>query len=243
MHPIPSAAARATLLALLAVAVALAPLAAAAAAPVTYVVLGDSTATGVGAGPGGGYPTRLARRLEASGVPVKLLNLAVAGATVADLRRDQLPRALGATPQLVTVGIGLNDLARERSLRDFSRDLQVMADLLRRTKALVVISNLPDLTLSPSAKDQPADLGRRVEQYNAAIQTVAERYGFVLADVWSASRAATRAEGAGGFFAADGLHPSAAGAERWADALWPPVERALAVKVQARHGDAAPRQP
>jgi acyl-CoA thioesterase I len=241
VHPIPSAAARASLLASLVV--ALAPLAAAAAAPVTYVALGDSTATGAGAGPGGGYPARLARRLEASGVPVKLLNLAAAGATVADLRRDQLPRALGATPQLLTVGIGLNDLTRERSLRDFSRDLQVMADLLRRTKALVVISNLPDLTLSPSAKDQPAGLGRRVEQYNAAIQTVAERYGFVLADVWTASRAAIRAEGASGFFAADGVHPSAAGAERWADAAWPPVERALAAKVQGRHGGPEPRQP
>ncbi|WP_242392614.1 SGNH/GDSL hydrolase family protein [Anaeromyxobacter oryzisoli] len=239
MQPTSIVAARGALLAAVAVALA-AP--AAAQAQLTYVAVGESTATGVGA-QGGGYPPRLARRLEASGVPVRLLNLAAAGATVADVRRDQLPRALGAAPQLLTIGIGLNDLARGRSLRDFSKDLQVMADLLHRTKAVVVISNLPDLSLAPPAAGRAPDVGKRIEQYNAAIETVAARYGFVLADVWGASRAAVRAAGPGGFFAADGLHPSADGYERWADVLAPAAERALAAREQARRGAAAPPKP
>jgi acyl-CoA thioesterase I len=207
-----------------------------ASTPITYVALGDSTAVGVGAATGGGYPQRLARKLETSGIAVKLVNLGVSGATVADVRRDQLPKAMSAGAQLVTIAIGINDLVAERSLRDFARDLEIVADLVRRTKATVVISNIPDLTLSPSAKGSPAGFRRRLEGYNAAIATVAERHGFLLADAYAASRAAIRASGAEAVFAADGFHPSALGYDRWTDALWPPVEQGLRPRVQARHG-------
>jgi acyl-CoA thioesterase I len=220
----------------LAVLVAAAPVRAATA--LVYVALGDSTATGVGADGGGGYPTRLARRLEVeNGFNVKLVNLGVPGATAADLRREQLPRGMGSGPQLVTIAIGLNDLVQGRTLAEFSRDLQVIADSVHRTKAAVVISTLPDLSLSPSAQGSPASVSRRIQQYNAAIQTVAERYGFQVADLWTASRAASRAEGPA-IWAADGFHPSALGYERWAEAMWPAAERALGPKVQARRAGA-----
>jgi acyl-CoA thioesterase I len=209
----------------------------------TYVALGDSTAAGVGAN-GVGYPARLARKLEASGFGVKLVNLGMSGATVSDLRRDQLPKVFGSGAQLVTIGIGLNDVMRDRPLREFARDLQIVADLVHKTKAVVVISTLPDLTLSPGAARFPPRVGRRIAEYNAVIQTVAERHGFFVADLWGASRAAIRADGAAPFFAADEFHPSALGYDRWADALWEPVERALAPRVQARRGAAPePRQP
>jgi lysophospholipase L1-like esterase len=225
-----------------AAAVAVAALPASAAAPITYVALGDSTAVGVGAGPRGGYPQQIARRLEAGGVPVKLVNLAVSGATVADLRRDQLPKAMSSRPTLVTICIGVNDLTQGRPLREFARDLHTVSDLVKRTRAAVVIATLPDLTLAPSARAAKPSFGRRIEQYNAAIQTVAERHGFLVADVHRASRDAVRASGAEEVYASDGFHPSAAGYEAWTDAMWPAVERALAPRVQARRAPASPRQ-
>jgi lysophospholipase L1-like esterase len=208
-----------------------------AAAPILYVALGDSTATGVGAEQGGGYPDRLARRLGAGGVPVRLLNLGVPGATAEDLRRTQLPRVMQERPALVTIGIGLNDLVRGRPLRDFARDLHVVADLVARTQAAVVISELPDVSRSPSAAGSRASLERRVAAYNAAIRQAAERHGFEVAPLEAISRHALAAEQ--GLFAPDGFHPSARGYEVWADALWPAIERALGVRVQARQG--APR--
>ncbi|GAO05300.1 SGNH/GDSL hydrolase family protein [Anaeromyxobacter sp. PSR-1] len=206
----------------------------AAPAPLVYVALGDSTAAGQGGGPGGGYPPRLARRLEGAGLAVKLVNLGVPGATVADLRRDQLPRALDASPGLVTVGIGINDLVQGRPLRDFARDLEVVADFLRHTRAVVVISSLPDLGDSPSANGAPAALTRRLDQYNAAIERVAERHGFLVADAFGETRRTVKRLGAGAVFAADGFHPSAAGYDAWTDALWRPVERALGARLQGR---------
>lgn len=199
-----------------------------------YVALGDSTAVGIGAPSGGGYPQRLARRIEAAGVPVKLVLLGVAGATAAGLRRDQLPRALSASPALVTIGIGSNDLTQERSLREFARDLEIVADLVGRTKAAVVISNLPDLAATPSGRGAPPSFARRLAQYNAAIQLVAERHGFQLADAYAASRRALRAASSAELFAADGFHPSPLGYDRWTDALWPAVEKVIAARAQAR---------
>ena len=222
-----------------ALALAIAALPARAATPMTYVALGDSTATGVGSDSGGGYPQRLARRLEAEGIQVRLVNLGVAGATAADLRRDQLPKAMSSGAVLVTIGIGLNDVVQRRPLRDFARDLHTVADLVKRTKAAVVIATLPDLTQAPGGAE--AGLGRRIEQYNAAIQTAAERHGFQVADLHAASREAVRASGAGKVFASDGFHPSALGYERWAEAMLPAVERALGPRVQARRAPAPGR--
>ncbi|ACG71317.1 lipolytic protein G-D-S-L family [Anaeromyxobacter sp. K] len=211
-----------------------------APAPLVYVALGDSTAAGQGGGPGGGYPPRLARRLEAAGLGVKLVNLGVAGATAGDLRRDQLPRALEARPGLVTVGIGINDLVQGRPLREFARDLEIVADFLKQTRATVVISSLPDLVDSPSAKGAPAALARRLDQFNAAIERVAERHGFLVADAFGETRRAVRRLGAGAVFSGDGFHPSAAGYDAWADALRQPVERALGARLQGRRPPAPP---
>jgi lysophospholipase L1-like esterase len=213
----------------------LAPLVAGAAPPLLYVALGDSTAAGVGAEQGGGYPERIARRLGDTGVPVRLVNLGVPGATAADLRRAQLPRVLAERPAFVTIGIGINDLVQGRPLREFARDLHVTADLVARTKAAVVISELPDLSATrpqPAGGPSPQALARRVAAYNAAIRQIAERHGFALAEVEALSRRAFREDP--GLLAQDGFHPSARGYEVWAAAMWPAIERALAPRVQAR---------
>ena len=208
-----------------------------AAPPPIYVALGDSTAVGVGAERGGGYPERLAQRLAAAGTPVRLVNLGVSGATAEDLRKVQVPRAVGESPALVTVGIGINDLVRGRPLADFARDLEIAADAIARTKAAVVVSELPDLSHAPASSVPPSTMARRIAAFNATLRRVAERHGFAVAEVEAPTRRAfaTRPE----LFAPDGFHPSARGYELWSDALWPTVERVLAPRVQARRGAAA----
>jgi acyl-CoA thioesterase-1 len=222
---------RVVLLALLAVVAAL-PQDADAATPLVYAALGDSTGVGVGAEQGGGYPERLARRLEASGVAVKLQNLSVSGATAADLRRTQLPRVLAERPALVTIGIGINDAIAGRPQADFARVLEVVADSVVRTQAAVVISELPDLSSAPALLAQRASLARRVAAYNAVIRRVADRHGIAVADLETTSRRAFQAST--GLFSRDGFHPSARGYDLWADAMWPVVERAVAPRIQAR---------
>ena len=76
-----------------------------------WVVLGDSTAQGLGApGPEGGYVGQvLAGLRQRTGQPWRVLNLSASGALTRDVIRDQLSR-LPAEPDLVTCGIGVNDI-------------------------------------------------------------------------------------------------------------------------------------
>jgi acyl-CoA thioesterase-1 len=208
-----------------------------AATPLLYVAVGDSTAVGVGAEQGGGYPDRIARRLGASGVQVRLVNLGVSGATAADVRRVQLPKVMADPPALVTIGIGINDAMAGRPLAEFARDLEVLADSVSRTKAAVVISELPDLSAAPSVTLSSRSLARRIAAYNATIRRVAERHGFGIAELESTSRRAFKNDP--GLFARDGFHPSARGYDLWAAAMQPAIERALAPRVQARRPAAA----
>src|SRR5688500_11336764 len=79
--------------------------------PVRYVALGDSTGAGVGAR-NGGYVARLFSRIEAVRSGSTLTNLCVSGATSADVLNRQLERGVAANPNLVTLGIGINEIGR-----------------------------------------------------------------------------------------------------------------------------------
>ena len=76
-----------------------------------WVVLGDSTAQGLGApAPDGGYVGQvLAGLRQRSGLPWRVLNLSVSGAVIRDVLDGQLA-GMPARPDLVTCGIGVNDI-------------------------------------------------------------------------------------------------------------------------------------
>src|SRR5260370_31641888 len=82
-----------------------------AAAGPLWVVLGDSTAQGLGApSPEYGYVGQALGALRRrTGLPWQVLNLSAAGSLIRDVLHHQLPR-LPASADLVTCGIGINDL-------------------------------------------------------------------------------------------------------------------------------------
>src|SRR4026209_1764578 len=79
------------------------------AGPIVYVALGDSTGSGVGAR-NGGYVARVFTRLLGHRAGSQLANLCVSGATTDDVRRAQLQGGVQRSPDLVTLGIGINDI-------------------------------------------------------------------------------------------------------------------------------------
>src|SRR5262245_25481195 len=93
------------------------------AGPIVYVALGDSTGAGVGAREGG-YVARLFKRIEERRPGSTLSNLCVSGATTADLIRDQLKTGVELNPDLVTVGIGINDVGHGLTLEQFSKNYE-----------------------------------------------------------------------------------------------------------------------
>jgi acyl-CoA thioesterase-1 len=195
--------------------------------PVIYVALGDSTVAGVGAlHPGANYVSRLFERLAAVYPRAAVVNLGVSGATAADVLEEQLPRALGLRPDLVTLSIGPNDITRGRSPAEYERDLaQILRALARRTRAVVVVNLIPDLTVTPRFRDKEAapEVGRRVRLFNEALGRQARAVGARVVDLYARSQEEVPRRPA--LLSADGYHPSDEGYARWAELMWDALPR------------------
>ena len=169
-----------------------------------WVVLGDSTAQGLGApGPESGYVGQvLAELRERTGQQWRVLNLSTSGALIRDVLQYQLPR-LPAAPDLVTCGIGANDIL-------YTAPSRLFADL--RT----LIATLPEQTV---VLDLPLPgglwgvLGRFTVPYvarvNRTIHQAAQARGLPVAEVSTHFRPPWP-----GKFASDYFHPSQAGYRR-----------------------------
>jgi lysophospholipase L1-like esterase len=144
----------------------------------TLVTLGDSTAAGLGDPmPGGGwrgFPVLLAEALGA-----RLVNPAVTGSRMADVRRDQLPAALAAEPDVVVIFVGMNDTLRS----DFDpvrlrADLAATVAALRSAGAHVVVMRYHDHTrVFPLPAPLRRALWRRVVALNLAVDAVVAETG------------------------------------------------------------------
>jgi lysophospholipase L1-like esterase len=141
----------------------------------TLATLGDSTAVGLGDPlPGGGwrgFPMLLRDAVEAQ----ELVNPSCTGARMADLRRDQLPVALAAAPDVVVIFVGMNDTLRS----DFDpvalgADCAASVAELRAVGAHVLLMRYHDHT---RVFHLPAPLRRalqrRIAALNEAIAAVA----------------------------------------------------------------------
>jgi lysophospholipase L1-like esterase len=194
---------------------------------VVYVALGDSTGVGVGAREGGGYVARLFKRIERERPGSKLVNLCVSGATTADVLREQTSRVAAHHPTLITLGIGINDIGRQVPLEQFARNYaEITAQLVAHKQAVLVVSNLPDISAAPVVPVFMRDEAqRRIALFNAKIEEITSRHDLHVADAHSLSREVLHEHPE--YFSADGFHPSDAGYEFWAETMWPTIERAI----------------
>lgn len=197
-----------------------------------YVALGDSSGAGIGAA-GEGYPELLFQRLKAEGYPVGILNLAQSGATTREVMGGQVQKAASKSPDLVTLGVGTNDLWKMVPVDTFRMNLKLIAGALEKSGAEVIVSNITDLSLAPVAavveafiRIPKAMFATRLAQLNEALGALARRPRFTVVDVFGQSRAELAGPGGAELFSPDGFHPSAKGYQRWAELLWPPVEAA-----------------
>jgi len=197
--------------------------------PIVYVALGDSTGAGVGAREGG-YVARLFKRLVARRPGSRLTNLCVSGATTADLLRDQLERGVAMNPDLVTVGIGINDIGHGLTLEQFSKNYEeILSTLREKTRAQIVVTNIPDVSSAPRI---PGSLRSQYQQeimrYSRRLEEIAGRHGATVFDVYTITheQLASHPE----YFSADGFHPSDDGYELWATQMWPTVAKVIGVQ-------------
>jgi lysophospholipase L1-like esterase len=194
--------------------------------PIVYVALGDSTGAGLGA-VDGGYVMRLFKRVLEQRPGSQLANLCVSGATTADLLRGQLDNGVSKNPQLVTVGIGINDIGHAVTVEQFAENYdRILGTLRDKTQAQIVVTNLPDVSSAPMI---PATLRDQYHQqivtFNQKLEEIAGKHGVTVFDIYSVTTRELPSHPE--YFSRDGFHPSDAGYELWAIEMWPTISRAI----------------
>lgn len=193
---------------------------------IVYVALGDSTGAGVGASEGG-YVARLYKQILERRPGSKLVNLCVSGATTADVLRGQLERGVAANPELITLGVGINDIGHGLSLEQFSKNYEeIISTLKQKTTAAIVVTNIPDISSAPRIPNSMrAHYQQQIAQYSRRLEEIATRHGVTVFDIYSITTRELAAHPE--YFSADGFHPSDAGYQFWAQEMWPTLSRVL----------------
>jgi phosphatidylinositol alpha 1,6-mannosyltransferase len=173
----------------------------------TYVALGDSFTAGLEPG----KPRWADEVARALGPDTRYENLAWVGATSADVESQQLDKALGMHPDVVTIVCGANDVLESvrPDAEAYAKRLSRMFARLRREapKAKVVTATYPDISrfldLRPRSR---ARVEKGMRRFNAACRAVARRHEVALLEGFDHPAVAER-----GTFAEDGFHPSEEG--------------------------------
>lgn len=156
-----------------------------------------------------GWADRLAEQLAQHNPDLQYANLAVRGKNTRQAREEQLPAALAMAPDLITAPLGMNDVIGRSDMDQVHGDLDDVYSQLAGTGATVVISTFPDVV-------RTIPLGRRLESkllaLNEMMRDFADRYGFVLVDLYSAPVLTDLRA-----WAPDRLHASPLGHARFAD--------------------------
>jgi lysophospholipase L1-like esterase len=181
----------------------------------TYVAIGASDTQAAGASSAEkGYVALLHSYLERStDCKWRLINVGRSGARITDAAQRQLPLALASNPTVVSIWVGGNDVRHRVHPKAFERLLRWMLLMLRKSDALILIANLPEMERQPFAKLLPEVerqfLAKQSRAYNAIIERLASESGAVLVDLKSMKEMYDER-----FFCKDGLHPNDLGYER-----------------------------
>ncbi|MDH6131841.1 lysophospholipase L1-like esterase [Kitasatospora sp. MAA4] len=177
------------------------------------VVLGDSIAEGRLVGPCPGYrtrswPDRLAAALQTAQPKSAYLNLGRRDLVAAEIRSQQLGKALAFRPDLAAVVAGGNDMLRRSFDPDATEaELSRIIGPLRDAGADVITLGLYDVSQSPLVPEQHrAGLRQRLRQLSERTRALALRHGAIHVDLTNHPAGSDR-----GIYNADGRHANARG--------------------------------
>jgi len=185
--------------------------------PLTYLVMGDSTAAGWGAAQlSGSYPYQIAEAVAERGYYVRVINVAIGGARLNDLNREQLPALKRVKPDLITISIGANDTNHFTSESDYLRDLQILLSALKKSSSRkVLIANTPDMYQAP-ALTLPLSIAtnNRARRLNAILDESLKGTNIKKVELYNEGKLIYRENPS--LYAADLFHPSSEGYGVWA---------------------------
>lgn len=184
----------------------------------SYVALGDSFTAGRESIEALRWADRLATSLRAANPELAYANLAVDGATSAEVL-EQVPAGLALEPDLITVICGANDilLTSRPDVAGYEERFSLILEQLREgaPDAAILTTTAPEtwhfMDLRPRTK---ARLVKALSDLNSVTRTVAARHGVPCLNVAGHPGLTDRDN-----FSADGLHPSSQGHERAAQEI------------------------
>jgi lysophospholipase L1-like esterase len=152
----------------------------------SWVAIGDSFTEGVG-DPGWddgfrGWADRLAELMAERDPGFRYANLAIRGKMMAEIIDEQVPLAIAAQPDLVTICAGGNDLIVPGSdVDELAARLERAIVELQRTGSEVLMFAGPD----PKAMPMVRRVRSKVAIYNVHLHAIADRHGVRIVDLWA----------------------------------------------------------
>lgn len=198
------------------------------AALITIVALGDSTTAGTPAfkspieappNGSGNVESQYGHWLMKAHGDWRVLNRGVNGERSDQIRARFTRDVLNATPDIVVILAGVNDIYQGRTAESVERELEAMYSAARAARIPVVAATI--IPYNTATADQNA----RMHAVNAWIQEYAAGHGIVFCD----TRTAVTAPGDPDHLVSspDNLHPSPDGYRLMAIAIEPAIKRAL----------------
>ena len=191
---------------------------------VTYVAIGASDTFGIGTSDPYtlNWATDLAEKL---GQNVHLINLGIPGISLHDALSSELPVAIDSHPDLVTIWLAVNDLAKNVPISNYSHDLNLLLNRLQTNSpsARILIANVPDLALLPYFSSyNPQQLQKRILIYNASIASIAQQHHVILVDL---SQQNYNLKDHPEYISNDGLHPTDLGYLQLAEVFYKTLQQ------------------
>ena len=169
------------------------------------VVLGDSLTAGLGLAPEQAYPALLQKRLDAAGLKYEVVNAGVSGDTSAGgLRR--VDWVLEGDVKILIVALGGNDALRGLPVEQLRDNLITITDRAKARGIKMILAGM----------EAPPNFGPAyTASFRQTYRDVARQHGAVLIPFLLDGVAGLPELNQG-----DGIHPTAAGAEKVAETVW-----------------------
>lgn len=207
----------------------------------SFAALGDSFTEGVGdpRADGGcrGWADRFAEHLAVGRLGVRYANLAIRGKLLSEVLDEQVPGAIGMSPDLVSLAAGGNDLLRPRT------DPDELAAVYESAVAALTASGATVLAFTgfdPKAFPFLRLIRGKSAMLTMHIREIAARHGCLIADLWTMRVLADKR-----LWTPDRLHLTADGHRRVAllacEVAGVPVSRDWREPLRASPGRAAGR--
>ncbi len=178
-----------------------------------------------------GYTSRLLTKINTVRAGSQMQNLGVSGVDSSTLVSDQLPQAISAHPDIVTVLIGSNDMWQDGwndtdssagTIANYRENMDTILSRLHNAGIKVYVGLVDDQSLRPVAQGngmglnntQRARMSRIATAFNQIIREKAAQYNATVVDFYSTTIFTNTAT-----LSDDGNHPNAAGYEAMAN-IW-----------------------